>query len=206
MFRRHVLTGALALTAAPALAQAPAGPPSGPPTRIRGTIVSVAGNVMKVKSRDDRVLDVELLPSLTVVSLKKVELSSIKDTDFVGIASRTGADGKMTAIEVLVFPEAMRGTGEGSYPWDLEPGSTMTNGTVKGAVTAANGRELTVAYKDQSNKITVLPNAPVVTFQSADRADLLAGKKIFAVSPANPEGTLKIGRVTVEKDGVPPPM
>ena len=78
--------------------------------------------------------------------------------------------------------------------------------TVKGAVTAANGRELTVAYKDQSNKITVLPNAPVVTFQSADRADLLAGKKIFAVSPANPEGTLKIGRVTVEKDGVPPPM
>ena len=206
MFRRHVLTGALALTAAPALAQAPAGPPSGPPTRIRGTIVSVAGNVMKVKSRDDRVLDVELLPSLTVVSLKKVELSSIKDTDFVGIASRTGADGKMTAIEVLVFPEAMRGTGEGSYPWDLEPGSTMTNGTVKGAVTAANGREITVAYKDQSNKITVLPNAPVVTFQPADRADLLAGKKIFAVSPANPEGTLKIGRVTVEKDGVPPPM
>jgi hypothetical protein len=191
-----------------ALAQTtpPGAPPPGPPTRIRGTIASVEGNKMTVNSRDGKKLEVTLADGFTVATVKKVELSAIKETDFIGTATRTGADGKMTAIEVLVFPEALRGTGEGFYPWDLEPGSMMTNGTVKGAVMASEGRELTVAYKDKSNVVYVPPSAAIVTFAPATKDDLKVGAPIFTVSPPNPEGTLKVSRVTVGKDGVAPPM
>jgi hypothetical protein len=161
---------------------------------------------MTVNSRDGKKLEVTLNDPLAVATVKKVELSSIKDTDFIGTATRTGADGKLTAIEVLVFPEALRGTGEGFYPWDLEPGSMMTNGTVKGAVTASSGRELTVAYKDKTNTVFVPPSAPVVTFAPASKDDLKVGAPVFMVSPPNAEGKLAVSRVTVGKDGVAPPM
>jgi hypothetical protein len=107
---------------------------------VRGTIAGLAGNTLSVDDRDGQNVEITLNDPLTVVTVKKVDLSAIKANDYVGIATRTGADGKQTAIEVLVFPEAMRGAGEGHYAWDLEPGSMMTNGTVKGAVTAASGR------------------------------------------------------------------
>jgi hypothetical protein len=177
-----------------------------PPTRIRGTIAAVDGNTMTVSGRDGQKMDVALNDPLTVVTVKKVDLSTIKDTDYVGIATRTGADGKLTAMEVLVFPEAMRGAGEGHYAWDLEPGSMMTNGTVKGAVTAASGRDLTVAYKDGSQTISVPPSAPVVTFAPAERADLKPGAPVFLGATKSAEGKLSAGRVTVGKDGVAPPM
>ena len=150
---RRLFVATMALVAGSTLTALAQTPPAGPPTRIRGTIASVEGNKMTVNSRDGKKLEVTLNDGFTVASVTKVELSAIKETDFIGTATRTGADGKMTAIEVLVFPEAMRGTGEGFYPWDLEPGSMMTNGTVKGAVTASSGRELTVAYKDKSNVV-----------------------------------------------------
>jgi hypothetical protein len=177
-----------------------------PPTRVRGTIAALDGNTLTVSSRDGQKLAIVLKDPVTVATVKKVELSAIEPNSFIGTATRTGADGKLTAIEVLVFPEAMRGTGEGFYPWDLEPGSMMTNGTVKGAVKAAKGRELTVAYKDKSNTIEVPLNAPVVTFAPATKDDLKKGAKIFAVAPANPDGTLKVSRVTVGTHGVAPPM
>jgi hypothetical protein len=161
---------------------------------------------MTVNGRDGQKMDVALNDPLTVVTVKKVELSTIKATDYVGIATRTGADGKLTAMEVLVFPEAMRGAGEGHYAWDLEPGSMMTNGTVKGAVTAASGRDLTVAYKDGSQTISVPPSAPVVTFAPAERGDLKPGAPVFLGATKSAEGKLSAGRVTVGKDGVAPPM
>jgi hypothetical protein len=200
-----LLVGAPVVTAIAQTAAPTAAPPA-PPTRIRGTIASVEGATMMVNSRDGKKLEVTLKDGFTVASVKKVELSSIKETDFIGTATRTGADGKMTAIEVLVFPEAMRGSGEGFYPWDLEPGSMMTNGTVKGAVTAASGRELTVAYKDKSNVVYVPPDAAVVTFAPATKDDLKVGAPVFMVSPASPDGKLAVARVTVGKDGVAPPM
>src|SRR4051794_2469515 len=101
--------------------------------------------------------------------------------------------------EVQVFPEAMRGAGEGHYPWDLEPDSMMTNGTVKGAVTATSGRELLVAYKDSSKTITVPEGAPVVTFAPAERIDLKPGAPVFFSATKN-EGVLSTGRLTVGKD------
>jgi hypothetical protein len=138
--------------------------------------------------------------------VKRVELASIAPGSFVGIATRTGSNGELRAIEVLVFPEAMRGTGEGHFPWDLEPNSMMTNGTVTATVEAASGRELSLSFKGASNKIVVAPDAPVVIFAPAERADLKAGEKVFFSATKNAEGKLAASRVTVSKDGVAPPM
>jgi hypothetical protein len=206
MDRRVFLSTVLLATGGAVTALAQTTPPPAPPTRIRGTIASVTGNMMTVNSRDGKKLEVTLKDGFTVASVKKVELSAIKETDFIGTATRTGSDGKMTAIEVLVFPEAMRGTGEGFYPWDLEPGSMMTNGTVKGAVTASSGRELTVAYKDKSNVVYVPPTAAVVTFAPAATEDLKVGAPVFMIAPHSDDGKLVVARVTVGKDGVAPPM
>jgi hypothetical protein len=192
-----ILAGMCAVTA---IAQ------TAPPTRVRGTIATVESNNMTVNSRDGQKLEVTLNDPLTVLTVKKVDLNSIATNAYVGIATRTGADGKLTALEVLVFPEAGRGSGEGHYDWDLEPGSMMTNGTVKGAVTAASGRELSLTYKDGSNTIFVPPSVPVVTFAPAERADLKPGAPIFFGATKNAEGKLSAGRVIVGKDGVAPPM
>jgi hypothetical protein len=206
MERRLLLASALWLATTAAIAQ------TAPPTRVRGTIAGLAGNTLTVDSRDGQKLEITLKDPVTVATVKKVELSAIEPNSFIGTATRTGADGKLTAIEVLVFPEAMRGTGEGFYPWDLEPGSMMTNGTVKGAVTAASGRELTVTYKDKgsdvekSNTVIVSPTAAVVTFAPATRDDLKPGQKVFLIATKTEDGKLTAARVTVGKDGVAPPM
>jgi hypothetical protein len=177
-----------------------------PPTRIRGTIEAADAHSISVKTRTGDKLDITLTDPLTVMTVKPVALSAIGQGSYVGIATRTGADGKMQAIEVLVFPEAMRGAGEGSYPWDLEPGSTMTNGTVNGAVQAASATELTVAYKDGSKTIQVAAGAPIVTFAPADKADVKPGAPVFIGAAKSPDGKFSAGRVVVGKDGVAPPM
>lgn len=179
---------------------------SGPPTRIRGVIEAVSGNTLTVKTREGPQVEIGLDEKLTVSTVKNVPLSSVDSNNFVGIATRTGADGKPEALEVLVFPEAMRGAGEGHYAWDLEPGSMMTNGTVSAAVQENTGRDLTVAYKGQSIAIRVPPEAPVVTFVPAQRAGLKPGERVLLSAVRNAEGHFVTGRVTVSKDGVAPPM
>ena len=177
-----------------------------PPTRIRGTIEAADAHAMTVNTRTGDKVEIALADPLTVLTVKKVELASIGTCNFVGIATRTGADGTQQAIEVLVFPEAMRGAGEGSYPWDLEPGSTMTNGTVKGTVQAAAATELTVAYKDGSKTIHVAQGAPIVTFAPAERADVKPGAPVFFSATKGADGKFSTARVVVGKDGVAPPM
>lgn len=124
---------------------------------------------------------------------------------FIGAATRAGANGEPRAIEVLVFPEAMRGAGEDYYPWDLEPGSMMTNATVPATVRATSGRELSLSYKGGHNTIVVPPDAPVVTFAPADQADLKVGATIFLSATKNAESKLTASRVIVGKNGVAPP-
>jgi hypothetical protein len=201
MFTR-LLPAALAacLLAVGAIAQ------TAPPARIRGTIAAVQGQTMTVATREGPKVDVMLNDPLTVSTVKKVELASITPNTYVGIATRSGANGELRALEVLVFPEAMRGAGEGHYAWDLEPGSMMTNGTVTGAVTATSGRELSLSFKGGSNKIMVPPDTPIVTFAPAERADLKPGATVFFAATKNAEGKLTASRVTVGKDGVAPPM
>jgi hypothetical protein len=200
-FLLPVTAGLLAITIGVA-AQAQ----TAPPTRIRGTIETAGAHAITVKTRNGASIEVTLADPLTVLTVKKVELTSIGSGNYVGIATRTGTDGTQQAIEVLVFPETMRGAGEGSYPWDLEPGSTMTNGTVNGAVKAASATELTVGYKDGSKTIHVAPGAPIVTFAPAEKADVKPGAPVFLAATKAADGTFSAGRVVVGKDGVAPPM
>jgi hypothetical protein len=185
-----------------ALAQTPAAKPS----RIRGEIVAMDGNVLKVHRRSGDTVSIELKPAITVSAVKAMQLSDIKPGSFVGTAATTGTDGKLTATEVVVFPESARGTGEGHYDWDLGPNSTMTNANVDTVVQGTSGRNLKLSYKGGSNDVTVPPNVPIVTFAPAARADLTPGKKVFVVATAAAQGAFVAQRVVVEKDGVAPPM
>ncbi len=198
--RVFVVAVAASLLGASAWAQ------TAPPTRIRGTIASLDGQVLSINARDGQKVDVRLNDPLTVATVKNVPLSSVAPGSYIGTATRTGTGGSLNAIEVLVFPEAMRGAGEGHYAWDLEPGSMMTNGTVSGVVEASAGRELTINFKGASNTVKVTPDAPVVTFAPAERADLKPGAPVFLSATKNAEGQFVTGRVTVGKDGVAPPM
>jgi hypothetical protein len=197
--------------AAPAAPAAPT-PPMAPPERVRGTIAGFAGNVLTVKSGDGQKLEITLKDPVTVRTVKKVKLTAIEPNSFIGTTTRTGADGKMTAIEVHVFPEAMRGTGEGSRPWDLGPGTTMTNATVTGEMKAAKGREFTLSYKDmasgtvKTSTVYVPPSAPIVTFAPATATDLKPGAKVFVIAMKGPDGKLTAPGVTVATHGVAPPM
>jgi hypothetical protein len=204
-------TAPTAPAAAPA-APAAATPPAAPPTRVRGSIAGLAGNVLTVDSRDGQKLQITLKDPVTVRTVTKEKLTAIGPNSFIGTTTRTGADGKLTAIEVHMFPEAMRGTGEGSRPWDLEPGSLMTNATVTGAVKAAKGRELTLSYKDmasgtvKTSTVYVPPSVPIVMFAPATAADLKPGAKVFVIAMKDADGKLTAAGVTVGTHGVAPPM
>jgi hypothetical protein len=184
-----------------ALAQTPAAKPS----RIRGDIVALNGDVLTVHRRSGDTVSIELKPAVTVSAVKAMQLSDIKPGSFVGTAATTGTDGKLTATEVLVFPESARGTGEGHYAWDLGPQSSMTNANVDQVVQGTSGRDLKLSYKGGANSVTVPENVPVVTFAPATHDDLKPGKKVFVV--ASPAGSdFAAQRIVVEKDGVAPPM
>jgi hypothetical protein len=180
--------------------------PAVKPERIRGEIVSLDGDTLKVQSRGGETVAIEVKPAVAISALKAISLSEIKPGSFVGTAATTGADGKLTALEVVVFPEAARGAGEGHYAWDLGPNSTMTNANVSAVVEGNSGRDLTLSYKGGSNTVTVPANVPVVTFAPATRGDLMPGKKVFVVATPAQQGGFVAQRVVVEKDGVAPPM
>jgi hypothetical protein len=180
--------------------------PAAQATRLRGEIVSVNGETMIVHRANADNVTVDFKADTPVAALKNFKLSDIKPGSFVGVTSLPGADGKLVAREVHVFPEALRGRGEGHRDWDLLPGSSMTNANVDSAVQATNGRELTVSYKGGNKVIEVPNNTPVVTYIEATHADVVPGKKIFIIATTNGPGQYKAERVTVEKDGVVPPM
>ncbi|MFL9936418.1 hypothetical protein P0D88_47240 [Paraburkholderia sp. RL18-103-BIB-C] len=184
----------------------PAQTPAAKPSRIRGDVVSLDGDVLKVHRRSGDTVSIELKPTVAVSAVKAMQLSDIKPGSFVGTAATTGTDGKLTATEVVVFPESARGSGEGHYAWDLGPNSTMTNANVDTVVQGTSGRNLKLSYKGGSNEVTVPPNVPIVTFTPGARADLTPGKKVFVVATAAPQGAFVAQRVVVEKDGVAPPM
>jgi hypothetical protein len=117
-----------------------------------------------------------------------------------------GPDGGEDAIEVHVFPEEMRGTGEGSRPFDLRPNSTMTNATVAESVAGNDGRTLLIKYKDGEKKVVVSSDTPVVTYVPADKSDLKAGAKVIAAMKKLADGSFETNRVSVGRDGLTPPM
>lgn len=177
------------------------------PTRVRGTIEAVDGDVLSVKSRSGEDVKLRMTGDMRVVGIAKISLSDIKVGSFVGATTVPGPDGAYAkAIEVHLFPEDMRGTGEGSRPFDLRPNSTMTNATVAEAVAGNDGHTLLMKYKDGEKKVEVSPDTPVVTYVHADRSDLKAGAKVIAAMKKLPDGTFETNRVSVGRDGLTPPM
>jgi hypothetical protein len=193
-------TLALAATLASTLATAADG------VRVRGTVASISGDTLVVKSRDGDNVSIKLKPDWKAGGITKAKLSDIKPGDFVGIASLPTAAGGDGALEVLIFPPAMRGTGEGSYGWDLKPNSSMTNGSVQEAVQSVDGTTVNVSYHGQSKKIVVTPTTPIVTFAPAVNADIKPGAAVFVPADRAEDGKLSAARVIVGKDGVVPPM
>ncbi|QQO15907.1 hypothetical protein JJB99_07025 [Bradyrhizobium diazoefficiens] len=176
------------------------------PTRVRGTIESVDGDTMQVKSRSGEDVKLHIAPDLRVSGITKISLADIKAGSFIGATTVPGPDGGQNAVEVHVFPESMRGTGEGSRPWDLKPNSTMTNATVSESVVGNDGHTLLVKYKDGEKKVFVPDTTPVVTYVPGEKSDLKPGAKVIAFMKQRPDGSFETNRVSVGRDGLTPPM
>ena len=204
MMTKSLFAGALiALLAVPAAAQ---NPPEGTPTRIRGTVEKLDSQTLTVKSREGPQLTIALAPNFTVSYLVKKTLGDVKAGDYVATTSMKGTDGKNHAVELRIFPEALRGTAEGQFAWDLMPDSLMTNATVSGVTRAPQGQTLKVNYKGNESEIVVGTDTPVFGYGSGDASLLKPGAAIFMVALKKPDGGLSAARVTAEKDGIKPPM
>jgi hypothetical protein len=175
------------------------------PVRVRGTIERVDGSTYFIKTRDGAEVKLALAPKAMVAAVVAASLGDVKQGSYVGVAALPLTDGSQKALEIHIFPEAMRGTGDGHRPWDLQPSSTMTNGTVETTSASADGQVLTLKYGGGDKRILVPSGTPIVSYAPGDASDLKAGAKIF-VSAAKklPDGSLETSRVNVGKSAAPP--
>src|SRR6202030_758175 len=196
---RAALALVAALAATAALAQAPQ------TVRLRGVIERVDGNKVTAKSDKGDALSLNLADKMLVVAVVKASLADIKDGDFIGSGAMPQPDGSQKAIEVHIFAESMRGTGEGFRPWDGAPNSTMTNGTVGTTVKSVDGPVITVKYKDGDKKIVVAPDVPIVRYEVVDLSALKPGVAFSVLAAVKtPDGSYDIKRINVGRDGVVP--
>jgi hypothetical protein len=185
------------LAAAPAFAQTP--------TRVRGTIAKLDGHTLVVHARGGQDIPVTLTPDAVVTSVTVTKLTDVHPGSFIGTAAAVQPDGSLRALEVHIFPESMRGTGEGHRPWDLGAQSTMTNGTV-GQISGTDGRSLTVKYKEGEKTIVVPPDVPVVAFEVGTMSQLTPGAHVVINATKAADGVVSTNRVTVGKDGIELPL
>ena len=204
MLLHRLVAGGLA--AVLALATAVTAAAQTTPTRLRGAITAIDGKTVTIATREGTTVEVKLNDNWVVALVVPLTMADIKQGSFVGIAS-LGTDANRIALEVLVFPEAMRGANEGHYPWDLLPQSMMTNATVDKVAEGGDGQTLKLDYKGGGTQtIKVKPGTPIVTFQQGDRADAKVGAKVFVGAAKAADGTLSATRLNVGKDGLMPPM
>ena len=196
---RAALVVVAALVATTALAQAPQ------TVRLRGVIEKVDGNTVTAKSDKGDALTLILADKMLVVAVVKASMADIKDGDFIGSGAMPQPDGSQKAIEVHIFAESMRGTGEGFRAWDGAPNSTMTNGTVGATVTGVDGPVITVKYKGGEQKIIVGPDVPIVRYEIGTMS-AVKPRAAFTVVAAvkKPDGSFDINRINVGRDGVVP--
>jgi hypothetical protein len=173
--------------------------------RIRGMVERIEGPVFVVKNRDGAELQLTVTDNPLFVAIAPSTMADIKPGMFVGSAGMMQPDGSQKAIEVHIFPESMRGTGEGHYDWDLKPQSKMTNANVEQVVAGVDGPVLSVKYKDGEKKLVVTPETVVVTYVPGNRDEIQPGTKIFvAAAKKQPDGTLQTPRITYGRNGAGP--
>src|SRR6266705_3377946 len=199
----RVITALLVATlSAAAIAQAPANPP----VRIRGTVERIDGTNLTIKANNGQSMNVKLADNYVVMGVAKASLADVASGKFIGTTTVGERDGALVALEVHIFPENMRGTGEGHYDWDLRPSSKMTNANVANVVAMGKDRVLTVQYKGGEKKVLVPEKAVIVSFTPTDRSELKPGAQVFAVTQRQPDGSLTAARVNVGVHGQVPPM
>lgn len=185
-----------------AIAQAPANPP----VRIRGTIDRIDGQVLTVKGNDGQIKTVKLTDNFIVMGINKASIEDIGSGKFIGTTTVGERNGALVALEVHIFPDSMRGTGEGHYDWDLRPTSKMTNANVATVTSVGKDHVLEVQYKGGEKKVLVPQNAVIVSFTPVDRSVLKPGAHVFVNSQLQPDGSLSAPRVNVGLNGLMPPM
>ena len=199
---RAVAALLIAAVSAVAIAQAPANPP----VRLRGTVERIDRTHLIVKTNTGQSMDVKLADNYVVVGIAKASLADVASGKFIGTTTVGERDGALVAIEVHIFPENMRGTGEGHYDWDLRPASKMTNANVANVTSMGKDRVLTVQYKGGEKKVLVPEKAVIVSFTPTERSELKPGAKVFTVTQRQPDGSLTAARVNVGLHGQVPPM
>lgn len=205
MSQPHDVTRRALLAAASLAAAARPGRAQPATRRLRGQIDSASQDTIRITIRSGEKLTLKLANDVRIAEIVPIAISAIKPGAFIGTTAVPQPDGTLKALEVHVFPEEMRGAGEGHRPWDLAPQSTMTNGTV-GDVKVTDGRTLTLAYKGGEQKVFVPQTTPVVTYQPGSRDMLRAGAHVFIIATEGPDEALTATRVGVGKDGLVPPM
>ena len=188
----------LVLSAAPARAD-------GTPVRVRGTVVSLEGSKLVVHAKDGKDVTVSLKDKYAALAVVRSSMEDIKQDTFIGTATVAQPDGSLRAVEVVVFPESLRGFAEGHYPWDLGPSSMMTNATIANKVQGVDGETVSVTYKGGEKKITIPTNVPIVAVVPADKSEITPGVIVFIPTEKQADGTLLGGAVLFGK-GVVPPM
>ncbi|WP_296359054.1 hypothetical protein [Ramlibacter sp.] len=174
------------------------------PIRLRGTIESIAADRLVMKERSGERVELALAPNLTVTEIFPVGMDTVTPNSFVGVGATPQADGTQRAIAVLVFPEAMRGTGEGHRPFDFLPQSTMTNATVAGQATAADGNRLTLAYPGGEKTVVVAPGTPIVSLRPGSRELLVPGAGVSVTAQVVGEKATAT-RISTGRNGFAPP-
>jgi hypothetical protein len=174
--------------------------------RIRGTIEKVSNAALQVHTREGTSAQLALTDQTTYAGVQRLQITDIRPNSYIGVSGRPLAGGNIEALEVHVFPEAARGTGEGHREWDLMPNSSMTNATVTAVVASASGRDLEVRYQGKTVKITVPNTTPIVTYAPAVARDAVPGLAVVITAFKDGSGKLTANRVILEKDGVKPPM
>jgi hypothetical protein len=195
--------GAAAQTPQPAAAAAPA-----PMARtiVRGVVAQASEKALVITGRDGKTVNVNLAPNWTVAVLKPIPVDQIQPGSFIGTTEMPQADGSGLSVEVHVFPPGVK-MGEGHYPWDLEPGAMMTNGTVGTVASVSGGRALDVSYPSGTRHVIVPPNAPVVLITpGGDHSLIKAGVSVFLVAATGPDGVLVTNNVLTGEGGGAPPM
>jgi hypothetical protein len=175
--------------------------------RVRGEVVSFDGaSTLVVKSRQGTDVTVHLGDPLRLVGVVKASVSDIKPGVFIGTTTVQKEGFASHSLEIHIFPESLRGTGEGDRPWDLVPGSSMTNGTAGNAVDSVDGKTVTVTYQGGSRAVVIQPDTAIVTYVPIDKGDVKPGVKVFAITQKGADGMLIASALSVGKNGVTPPM